>query len=458
MTSTTVDALRGVSEGTAYKAPCVCVTTANITLSGLQTIAGVTLTEANRVLVKAQTNAVENGIYNAHAGAWTRAVDFDGPRDVLRGTQVMDSNLVQAWTLTTVNPVIGTSALTFAISSAISTSTGAALRLAAQPAKGQVCRLEDYGIETGLNPTTNNAAVLTTVYAAATKGDVFILPSGWGSVANSQLTTFTSRPPALPDECTLRGIGSGPSSAGVVRKYNVSDFREPFMTLGRDGSAFTNFTIYLDDANGFTSGAAIGYRATTSSEFVISNVIDQVEATILTNAGTNYWAIGLCLDNGAGIYNNGGRGIRDTRVTDCKFWGFNYAGMYLVGILGNEITGCTLTRMFGGTLGGSDIVLSGVQDAVDVTRTDVPNNPSYSNYIEGGSFGQVFIERAFNNILQGGFTKADFGVNASSNLVVAPTVFAAAPTAAGAGCIQNVVKCGYRNYSQAATPMANLTF
>lgn len=53
-------------------------TTANITLSGLQTVDGVSLVAGNRVLVKNQTAAAENGIYVVvDPGAWTRAKDFD---------------------------------------------------------------------------------------------------------------------------------------------------------------------------------------------------------------------------------------------------------------------------------------------------------------------------------------------------------------------------------------------
>lgn len=49
----------------------------NITLSGLQTIDGVTLLSGDRVLVTGQTDATENGIYAAAAGAWTRSSDAD---------------------------------------------------------------------------------------------------------------------------------------------------------------------------------------------------------------------------------------------------------------------------------------------------------------------------------------------------------------------------------------------
>lgn len=51
-----------------------CATTANITLSGLQTIDGVS-TGTSRVLVKNQTTTSQNGIYVSASGAWTRAAD-----------------------------------------------------------------------------------------------------------------------------------------------------------------------------------------------------------------------------------------------------------------------------------------------------------------------------------------------------------------------------------------------
>jgi len=59
-----------------WKPAVACATTANITLSGEQTIDTV-LTSASRVLVKDQTNATQNGVYVSAAGAWTRATDAD---------------------------------------------------------------------------------------------------------------------------------------------------------------------------------------------------------------------------------------------------------------------------------------------------------------------------------------------------------------------------------------------
>ena len=65
-----------VAQGLDAKASCVVATTANITLSGEQTIDGVT-TSSSRVLVKNQGTSSQNGIYVSSSGAWTRALDMD---------------------------------------------------------------------------------------------------------------------------------------------------------------------------------------------------------------------------------------------------------------------------------------------------------------------------------------------------------------------------------------------
>ena len=66
----------GVAQGLDIKESCKAATTANITLSGTQTIDGVSVTADSRVLVKDQSTQTENGIYLCKAGAWQRAADF----------------------------------------------------------------------------------------------------------------------------------------------------------------------------------------------------------------------------------------------------------------------------------------------------------------------------------------------------------------------------------------------
>lgn len=106
---TTTDQRYGVDSGKAVKVPCRCATTANITLSGTQTIDGIAVVADDRVLVKDQTTATENGIYVASSGNWTRALDFDGSRDVVKGTRVwVNSGTINAnleFYVTTSDPI-----------------------------------------------------------------------------------------------------------------------------------------------------------------------------------------------------------------------------------------------------------------------------------------------------------------------------------------------------------------
>lgn len=65
------------ASGFKFKVNVKAATTANITLSGAQTIDGISCVAADRVLVKDQTAPAENGIYVVASGAWARATDLD---------------------------------------------------------------------------------------------------------------------------------------------------------------------------------------------------------------------------------------------------------------------------------------------------------------------------------------------------------------------------------------------
>jgi len=82
----------GTAPEEGIKAPCVAATTANITLSGEQTIDSVAVVAGDRVLVKDQSTGSENGIYDVKTGAWTRATDWNNANDVVEGMLVTDGN------------------------------------------------------------------------------------------------------------------------------------------------------------------------------------------------------------------------------------------------------------------------------------------------------------------------------------------------------------------------------
>ena len=96
-------------------------TTANLSTfppSGSQTIDTVVLNVGDRVLVKNQTTASQNGIWLVNTGAWTRAVDASGSATVTPEMTVRVSegttNAHSQWTLLTPAPItLGTTALTY---------------------------------------------------------------------------------------------------------------------------------------------------------------------------------------------------------------------------------------------------------------------------------------------------------------------------------------------------------
>jgi hypothetical protein len=104
-----VDALQN---GLSWKQAVRAATTANITLSGTQSVDGVALVAGDRVLVKNQTTLAQNGIYVVAAGAWTRALDMDQPAEFAGSAVIIQEGTLQAdygYTQIKVVTTVGTS-------------------------------------------------------------------------------------------------------------------------------------------------------------------------------------------------------------------------------------------------------------------------------------------------------------------------------------------------------------
>ena len=106
--------------GLDFKQSVRATTTANITLSGTQTIDGVALIAGDRVLVKDQTTSNQNGIYVVAAASWSRASDADNSPagEVSAGMYAfIEEGATYAssgWVLATANPItLGTTNLSF---------------------------------------------------------------------------------------------------------------------------------------------------------------------------------------------------------------------------------------------------------------------------------------------------------------------------------------------------------
>jgi len=112
----TKDYVDSLSQGLSWKASVRAATTANIALSGAQTLDGVVLAQGDRVLVKNQTATSQNGIYLvATGGAWSRdqdansAVEITGMAVFVRlGTAHGTTAWIQTGTVTTLgtDPIV----------------------------------------------------------------------------------------------------------------------------------------------------------------------------------------------------------------------------------------------------------------------------------------------------------------------------------------------------------------
>jgi phage-related tail fiber protein len=236
-----------------WKPSVRAATTANITLSGAQTIDGVSVIAGDRVLVKNQSTGSQNGIYVAAAGAWSRATDADASAEVTTGLATVveegTANGAKAFLLTTANPItLGTTALSFAqLSGSAHDNTSITLNGSSQLQRAALTG--DVTASAGSNTTafgSGNFAALTLrttdrMIAAATG-----TPTALGDVGSQEACTTGSG--------TVRGQvcrqasadANGARFAGVKCRgthaspsaHNADDVICSFVAVGHDGSAF----------------------------------------------------------------------------------------------------------------------------------------------------------------------------------------------------------------------------
>jgi hypothetical protein len=192
-----------IAQGLSPKQAVKCATTANITLSGLQTIDTYTTLSGDRVLVKNQASSAQNGIYIASTTAWTRSTDMDVWSEVPGAYTVVingSTNANTSWVTTAADTgTIGVTAMPWVQFSGSGT----------------------YYAGTGLTLASNtfsitNTGVTAGTYGSATQTPVLI------TNAQGQLTSVTNTT-ITPAVGSITGLGTGvatwlatPSSANLA--------------------------------------------------------------------------------------------------------------------------------------------------------------------------------------------------------------------------------------------------
>ncbi len=199
-----------------FKHSVLAATTANIALSGLQTIDGVPLTAGARVLVKNQTTARDNGLYTVVPGAaWSRCDDANSSAKVTPGLLVLVEkgtvNSDSAWQLVTDAPItLGVTALSFEMAFGRSGVAAGTYRSV---------QVDKYGrVVAATNPTTVAGYGITDVY---TKSETFSRAETTSAIATAVASAVAglvdSSPAALDTLKELAmAIGNDPNFATTM--------------------------------------------------------------------------------------------------------------------------------------------------------------------------------------------------------------------------------------------------
>ena len=259
-----------VAQGLGPKAACAVATTANITLSGLQTIDGYTTLAGDRVLVKNQGSSQFNGIYVASASAWTRSTDMD-----------VWSEVPGAYTVV----LNGGQADTGWVCTASATGT---INVTAMPWV-QFSGSATYFAGTGLTLASNTFSITNTGVTATTYGSASAVPV-IAVNAQGQITSATTTSIAITN---TQVSGLGTMSTQNANSVAITGGSIDGTTIGATtastvkGTTITASTQFSGPGTGLTgtaSGLSIGGNAATATSATSAGSV--TNSVTFNNSGT----------------------------------------------------------------------------------------------------------------------------------------------------------------------------
>jgi hypothetical protein len=373
-----------IAQGLIVKAPCVVATTANITLSTLQTIDGVIVAAGDRVLVKNQNTAPENGIYVASATAWSRSTDMDVWSEVPSAFTFIQKGTTQAdtgWVCTsdaggTIN-VTPINFVQFSNAGAYTASTGLTL--------------------TGNAFSITNTGVTANSYGAAGSVATFTV-NAQGQLTNAATVSIAINANQITSGTIATGLISG-SYTGItgVGTLTAGTWNASTVTVPYGGTGAATLSGYI---KGNGTAALSGQSTIPSSDITgLGTMSTQNANNVAITGGSISGLSSFVLTGQTGyVYANGSSAVTSSTTIPTSALSGNFVSTFSAGTTGltpssNTSGAITLSGTLNLANGGTGVTSSSGANSVVLrdANGNITTNCLFEGYITQAASGTTIV-------------------------------------------------------------------